>query len=394
MLTLTLLALATVLIWVFLLLGRHGFWRAHPRLEPIGEAAGGAESEAPPIAVIIPARDEAETIEAVVRSLLAQDYAGRLELYVVDDQSRDRTAAIVDELISEATPRRQLRRLRNSDRPAGWSGKLWAIKAGLDHLAAEVEAPAILLLTDADIAHDPTSLTALYQKMVNDNLDLVSVMVQLRRQSFWESLLIPPFVFFFRMLYPFNAVNEAASPVAAAAGGCVLLRREALCDAGGIEAIGGTLIDDVALGKLIKFRPGGERRIWLGHAERTVSLRPYESLGSIWQMVVRTADTQLGHSLLKLIGTVAGMVSLYLLPMLAVLAWPLHQDIFLGLLGLVGWVLMAVAFWPTLSLYHASVLWAPTLPVAACFYTAMTIDSARRYRQGKGGVWKGRAFQP
>ncbi|MGI9502974.1 MAG: glycosyltransferase, partial [Geminicoccaceae bacterium] len=385
----TLLTLLSVLTWAYLLIGRQGFWRAEPRL-PEASTVG---DDAPPIAVIIPARDEAETIGTVVRSLLAQNYPGRLHVIVVDDQSSDDTAAIVDGLIPEAGPARGLGLISNTDRPAGWSGKLWAIKAGLDHLETKAETPAILLLTDADIAHDSESVSALLKKMVNDNLDLVSVMVRLRNRSFWERLLIPPFVFFFQMLYPFNVVNEPNKRLAAAAGGCVLLRRDALDDAGGIEAIKGALIDDVALGRLIKFRPNGKQRIWLGHAERTVSLRAYEDLSSIWQMVVRTADTQLDHSLLNLIGTVMGMVVLYLLPPLAVLTWPLHQEMALGLSGLAAWSMMSFAFGPTSSLYRASMIWLPTLPFAAVLYTAMTVDSARRYRQGKGGVWKGRAFQ-
>lgn len=385
----TFLTCVAVLAWTGLLIGRHGFWQAEPCLQPTLETL----DRAPPVAVIIPARDEAETIEHVVRSLLGQDYSGRLDVIVVDDQSSDDTAAIVDGLIRDIGPGQHLERIANADRPPGWSGKLWAIKAGLNHLEAKEEAPDILLLTDADIAHDPLNLSALIKKMVNENLDLVSVMVRLRNQSFWERLLIPPFVFFFQMLYPFKAVNKPGETLAAAAGGCVLLRREALDDAGGIEAIKGALIDDVALGRLIKFRPNGKRRIWLGHAEHTVSLRAYEGLASIWQMVVRTADTQLDHSLFKLIGTVAAMVVIYLLPPLALMTWPFHQEIALAMAGLAGWLMMCVAFRRTSALYQASVFWVPTLPLAALLYTAMTIDSARRHRQGKGGVWKGRAFQ-
>lgn len=380
---------AAALAWIVLLAGWHGFWRAEPRLRPAKEAL----TNAPPVAAIMPARDEAETIERAVRSLLAQDYAGALQVIVVDDQSRDDTAALVDALIPEAGSGRSLTCLANSERPAGWSGKLWAIKAGLDHLEAQAEAPNILLLTDADIAHHPRNLSSLLKNLVNENRDLVSVMVMLRNQSFWECLLIPPFVFFFRMLYPFSTVNRPESDIAAAAGGCVLLRRDALRDAGGIEAIKGALIDDVALGRLIKSRPGGEGRIWLGHAEDTVSLRAYDDLASIWQMVARTADTQLDHSLIRLGATVVGMILLYLMPPLALLAWPLHQSFALGLIGLAGWLLMALAFLPTVKLYRASALWTPTLPVAALLYMAMTIDSARRHRQGRGGVWKGRAFE-
>lgn len=383
------LTLLAVLTWMYLLLGRHGFWHALPRLE-LGPHL---MDDAPSIAVIIPARDEAQTIGAAARSLLAQDYEGTLNVIVVDDQSRDETAAIVKAHIPEAPASCRLELVGNSDRPPGWSGKLWAVKAGLDHLETRADVPAFLLLTDADIAHDAGNLSALMKKMVNERLDLASVMVRLRNQSFWERFLIPPFVFFFQKLFPFPAVNQPHSPVAAAAGGCVLLRRDALCDAGGIDAIRGALIDDVALARLIKSRPEGHGRIWLGHGERTISLRAYDGLSSIWQMVVRTADTQLGHSLFKLAGTVAGMTVIYLLPPITALTWPLHEEKILGISGLVGWLMMSFAYRPTLKLYRASIFWAPILPFAAFLYTAMTIDSARRYRQGKGGVWKGRAFQ-
>jgi hopene-associated glycosyltransferase HpnB len=389
MFVLSLLACAAVLAWLFLLLGRHFFWRAEPRLQPMHRRL----PDAPPVQVVIPARDEAETIETTVRSLLAQNYPGFLDIVVVDDRSADATAEIVHTLIPETGPRRTLECISNSERPAGWSGKLWAIKTGLDHLETKAEPPDILLLTDADIAHDPASLSSLLKIMVNENRDLVSVMVRLRNLSFWERLLIPPFVFFFQMLYPFAAVNRDDRDMAAAAGGCVLLKREALKDAGGIEAIKGALIDDVALGRLMKLRPNGRKRIWLGHAEHTISVRAYEDLPSIWHMVARTADTQLGHSLLNLAGTIIGMVVIYLLPPFSLLTLPLHQDSVLGFMGLAAWLLMSTAYMPTLRLYQASVFWAPSLPIAALFYVAMTVDSARRHRQGKGGVWKGRAFQ-
>ncbi len=383
------LTLLAVLGWMYLLLGRHQFWRAVPRLGHPPEQL----DDAPPVAAVIPARDEALTIGATVRSLLAQDYKGRLEVIVVDDQSRDRTAAMLQDLMSEAVPGRRLELIGNSERPAGWSGKIWAIKTGLDYLDARRETSDFLLLTDADIDHDTANLSALMKRMVNERLDLVSVMVRLRNQSVWEKLLIPPFVFFFQMLYPFKAVNRPESRIAAAAGGCVLLRRDALRDAGGIEAISGNLIDDVALARSIKSRPDGEGRIWLGHAEHTVSLRSYDTLSSIWQMVVRTADTQLDHSILKLAGTILGMALIYLLPPVAALTWPLHQEAVIGISGLLAWLMMSLAYWPTLRLYRASICWIPTLPLAALLYTAMTIDSARLFRQGRGGVWKGRAFQ-
>ena len=393
----TILAVLSLASWLYLLLARHGFWRAGPGL---GKSRGIA-IDWPGVVAVIPARDEAAVIEQAVQSLLAQDYPGQLDLVVVDDDSSDGTADIVERLrrrtdgpilAREAGARRSLRLVRNTARPAGWSGKLWAVRAGIEHVEARGLAAPVLLLTDADIAHDPTTLSALTEKMVNEHLDLASLMVRLHVSSFWERLLIPPFVFFFQMLYPFSAVNDPRRREAAAAGGCVLVRREALKDAGGIDAIKGALIDDVALGRLIKHRPHGDGRIWLGLAARTVSLRAYRTLAPIWSMVARTADTQLGHSPGKLAGAVLGLLLVFLLPPVLVLGWPFHQAPLPGGLGFATWLVMCVAFRPTSAFYGQGLFWVPTLPLAALFYLAMTVDSARQYRRGRGGMWKGRAF--
>ena len=394
----TILAALGLLSWLYLLFFRHGFWRAGPRL---GKSRGMAIAR-PGVVAVIPARDEAAVIEQAVQSLLAQDYPGQLDLIVVDDDSSDGTADVVERFRYRTdgsiparragSRRRSVRVVRNSAPPAGWSGKLWAIRTGIEHVEASGLAAPFLLLTDADIAHDPATLSALIEKMVNEDLDLTSLMVRLHVSSFWERLLIPPFVFFFQMLYPFPAVNDPRHPEAAAAGGCMLLRRDALDDAGGIGAIRGALIDDVALGRLIKRRPQGNGRIWLGLTVRTVSLRAYESLAPIWSMVARTADTQLDHSLWKLVGAVFGLLVVYLLPPILVLGWPFHQDPLLGGLGLTTWLAMSVAFRPISALYGQSVFSVSTLPLAALFYLAMTIDSAHRYRRGRGGMWKGRVF--
>jgi hopene-associated glycosyltransferase HpnB len=345
------------------------------------------------VVVVIPARDEAPVIERAVRSLLAQNYPGQLDIIVVDDGSADGTGAIVERLIhSSESKKRSLHVIRNTARPPGWSGKLWAVHTGIEHVEASGLAAPVLLLTDADIAHDSSTLSSLMEKMVNDRRDLVSLMVRLRAEAFWERLLIPPFVFFFQMLYPFPAVNDPKRAIAGAAGGCMLVRREALDDAGGIQAIKGDLIDDVALGKAIKQRPHGAGRIWLGLTDRTLSLRANDSLSSIWAMVARTADTQLGHSLAALLGTAIAMVFIYLLPPLLVLGWPMHESNGLLVLGVMAWLAMSIAFWPTSRLHGQQGLWILSLPIAALLYTAMTLDSALQYRCGRGGLWKGRIF--
>ena len=277
--------------------------------------------------------------------------------------------------------------------PAGWSGKLWAVSAGLGHAERLAPAARYVLLTDADIEHAPDNLARLVGKAERDGHDLVSLMVRLACASFWERLLIPPFVLFFQLLYPFGAVNDPSSRVAAAAGGCLLVRRQALREAGGIAAIRGALIDDVALAQAIKRRPGGGR-IWLGLGDSARSLRRYERLGEVWAMVARTADTQLRHSLLLLAGTVLGMALLYAVPPLALLGWPLHGSAATAALGAAAWGLMTQAYRPTARRYALAWPWWPSLPVAAGLFTAMTIDSAIRHRRGRGGRWKGRVINP
>ncbi|MGI9437371.1 MAG: glycosyltransferase [Geminicoccaceae bacterium] len=407
---LTCCALLAFAVWLYLLFGHDGFWRTGPYLNAAAGFAGTDRDQAvsQPVVAVIPARDEAEVIATALRSLLCQDYPGQLDIIVVDDGSSDGTGEIVEALMlgADENPahrelpggepangqRRRLHLVRNSARPQGWSGKLWAVRTGIDHAEASGHAAPMLLLTDADIAHDSSTLSSLMEKMVNDRRDLVSLMVKLRVDTLWERLLIPPFVFFFQMLYPFLAVNDPKRPVAAAAGGCVLVRWEALEDAGGIQAIKGDLIDDVALGKAIKQRPGGRKRIWLGLPHRTRSLRANDTLSSIWMMVARTADTQLGHSLANVLGAAIAMTLVYLLPPLLVIGWPIHESKGLLLLGAAAWFAMSIAFWPTTKLYEQQGLWTLSLPIAALLYTAMTIDSAIQHRRGRGGLWKGRVF--
>jgi hopene-associated glycosyltransferase HpnB len=377
-----LLAGLSLVGWLYLMLGRDAFWRAVPRLD-----AGAAPEPAswPEVVAVVPARDEAETIEAALVSLLAQDYPGELRIVVVDDHSADATPMIARRL-REGAPR-PLEIVAAPPLPPGWSGKLWALAAGLRHAAAVAPGAPWRLLTDADIAHDPASLRRLVAKALAERLDLVSLMVRLRCASGWERLLMPAFVFFFQKLYPFPAVNDPSRRVAAAAGGCMLVRAEALAAAGGLAAIRGALIDDVALARLLKGRGG---RIWLGLSSSTRSLRAYRTLGPIWAMVARTADTQLGHSLLLLGGTVLAMALLYLVPPLVLLATPLHRSVAAAIFAALAWALLAWAYRPTVRLYRLPAAWVLTLPLAALLFVAMTADSAVQHRRGRGGAWKGR----
>ncbi len=301
------LALLSLAIWIYLVCFRGQFWRTDQRL-PAKTLT--ADSKLPSVCVIIPARNEADLLAVTLRSLLTQDYLGAINLFLVDDHSTDGTAEIARETAATLGKADQLHILSAAPLPVGWTGKLWALDQGIQK-AMTLE-PDYFLLTDADIEHDRANLSQLIAKAVEDDRELVSLMVRLRCQSVWEKLLIPAFVFFFEKLYPFRWVNDPENTIAGAAGGCSLIRREALTRIGGIQAIRQALIDDCALADAIK--SSGSKRIWLGLAELTRSLRPYDSLETIWTMVARTAFTQLNYSPLLLIGTMFGMSLIYLLP--------------------------------------------------------------------------------
>jgi hopene-associated glycosyltransferase HpnB len=274
--------------------------------------------------------------------------------------------------------------------PDNWTGKMWAVAQGIDRAEKLVPDADYLLLTDADIEHSPDSLRRLAAKAERENLDLASLMVRLRVRRFWEKLLIPAFIFFFQKLFPFPRVNDPGRPEAAAAGGCMLVRRDALFRIGGVASIRDRVIDDCALAAKIK--PGGA--IWLGLAEDSHSLRGYDGLRGLWDMVARTAFVQLKNSYILLFGTIFGMVVLYLTPILAVLMGAWLADFFLFLAGLLAWICMTYLYLPTVRLYGVPHWQAIFLPVAALFYTAMTVDSAWRTWRGRGAGWKGRSYAP
>ena len=375
--------MTSAVVWAGLLALWGGFWLADQRLK-VQDAV--LPKPWPTVAVVIPARNEAELIGRVVRSHLTQSYPGRLSITLVDDQSTDKTAQIAVQMAEKINQASRLSVLAGKPLPLGWTGKLWAMDQGFRHLQAQP--PDYVLFTDADIEHTPESLQQLVAKAESEDLDLVSLMVQLRCQSFWEKLLIPAFVFFFQMLYPFRWVNNPHKKTAAAAGGCALIRFSALERTDGLQTIRHALIDDCALGAAVK----ANGPIWLGLSTTIHSLRPYPDLPSIWQMVTRSAYTQLHYSPWLLVGTVLGMALVYGVSPLAFglgLAW---GDRALSLMGLTGWLLMALAYWPTLRLYKGSPLLALALPFIALLYTLMTLDSARQHWSGKGGAWKGRVY--
>lgn len=368
------LALLAALIWLGLLFAHGRFWQSGPELPAATPAT------APAVAVVIPARDEAETIGAVLASLGRQDYPGELRIVVVDDRSTDATAAIARGL---ADPRIVL--LSGSETPAGWSGKLWAVAQGIADAREAPTPPEFLLLCDADIVHEPGHLSALVAAAGHGDYDLVSEMVALHCESLAERALVPAFVYFFQLLYPFAKVCDPLSAKAAAAGGTMLLRPRALDRIGGIAAVRGALIDDVALAGAVK--RGG--RIWLGHTRAARSLRRYPAFADLWQMIARTAYVQLRFSPLLLGATVLGMALVWLLgPALA-----LFGDGTARLLGLLIWAMMAASYLPTLARFRRAPFWALAMPAIAAFYMAATIGSAFDHHRGRGVLWKGRAYR-
>lgn len=368
-----LLATISLLVWLYMLVGHGQFWSTRETdEEPVAEPLSW-----PTVIAIVPARDEAEVIEQSIKSLMAQDYPGTFRIILVDDGSSDGTAAVAQAAASGCA---RLEIIAGTPVPEGWTGKLWAVAQGIDHAPADA---AWLWLTDADIVHAPDALRRLVARSLADELVLNSSMALLRCDSLAERALIPAFVFFFKMLYPFGQVNDPSARMAAAAGGCMLVDRAALARAGGIKMIADAIIDDCAMGVVMKQQ--GPIRLQLTH--RSVSIRPYGDWRDIGAMVARSAYAQLRYSPLLLAGTLAGMALIYLLPPLLALfggGLPWFD-------GLMAWAIMAVLFQPMLHFYRRSPLWGIVMPVIAAFYTGATLMSAVHYRQGRGGMWKGRS---
>ena len=367
------LATLALFAWIALLFAHGGFWRAGPVLAPPVAPLG----EAPTVTVVVPARNEAEHVGAALRSLLGQDYPGALRVILVDDSSTDATGAIARAI---ADPR--LTVVSGAPGPAGWSGKLWAVAQGIE---AAGDA-ALILLTDADIVHDPRHVSALVAQAEDSGADLVSGMVALACESAAERALVPAFVYFFQLLYPFAWVNDPLRPTAAAAGGTILIRRRALERIGGIGAVRGALIDDVALARAVK--RGGP--IWLGHTPLARSERRYPGFADIWRMIARTAYVELRFSPWRLVGTVAGMGIVWIAPPFAAVFGHGAARV----LGVLAWGAMAWSFRPSLRRCGLSAWRALSLPAIAAFYLAATLGSAWNHYAGRGVSWKGRAYAP
>jgi hopene-associated glycosyltransferase HpnB len=366
-------------IWLYLLVGRGLFWLGRERDD--GTAAG--QGPWPPVMAVIPARDEANCVGDTVASLLRQDYPGELRVILVDDQSRDGTAQVARDAAAAIGAADRLTVISGRSLPAGWTGKLWAQSQGVEAAEAAAQPPESILFTDADIVYVPDELRKLIARARSGRTVLTSLMAKLRCESFAERMFVPAFIFFFQMLYPFAWANNPRSSTAAAAGGCMLVRRETLRAAGGMASIRNALIDDCALAKRLK----SHGPIWIGLTDDVRSVRAYPAVEDIRKMVSRTAYAQLQYSPLILLGTVLGLAVTYLFPvLLTVFASGLAQ-----ILGLTAWLLMALAFQPILRFYRVSPLWGVALPAIAATYMAFTLDSAYQHARGRGGMWKGRA---
>lgn len=374
-------AAGSLAAWLWLLLCQGFFWRTDVRLPHRTQP-----DRWPSVCVVVPARDEAAVLPASLPSLLAQDYPGHAEIFLIDDGSSDGTGELARELARrhDGLP---LTVDSPGEPPAGWTGKLWAVRHGIG--LARARDPEYLLLTDADIAHAPDSLRELVAAARTGGFDAVSLMARLRAESLWERLVVPAFVYFFAQLYPFRRIGKKGTRTAAAAGGCVLLRAETAERARIPDAIRHAVIDDVALARAVK---GGGGHIWLGLAERVDSVRPYPRLRDLWRMVSRSAYAQLRHNPLLLAGTVAGLALVYLVPPVAVVAGLAATATVTAVVGGLAWLVMAGTYVPMLRYYRQPLWLAPLLPFTAFLYLLMTVDSAVLHYRGRGAAWKGRTY--
>jgi hopene-associated glycosyltransferase HpnB len=391
------LSTSSLAIWLYLTLARGAFWRLSAF--DADKSSQPAPSNWPAIVAIVPARNEAETIGPTITALSQQGYPGEFSMVIVDDHSEDRTSQIARQTARDSDAESRIHIHQAAPLPAGWTGKLWALHEGLllsysglergnrFSPQAETEAkdmgPDYFWFTDADVVHARDTLRRLVARAEQDKLDLTSLMVLLRAKTLPERALIPAFLFFFLKLYPPRWIVDLHAHTAGAAGGCVLVRRQALDRIGGLASIRGEVIDDCALARAIK-RSGG--KIWMGLTRASVSRRAYLSFAEIRDMIARTAFTQLRYSVVLLLGTLVGMFLTYVAPV--ILIGSHHKNA--RILALVTWVMMSLVFLPTIRFYRLSPLWVPLLPLAALFYAYATLLSAVRYWLNRGARWKGR----
>lgn len=385
-LELSALTALALLAWIYLTWMRAGFWKADIWLKPEPPTPDPANSS---VAVVIPARDEADTIATTLASLTSQSFSGTLKLVVVDDQSSDGTAGIARAASTENIP---VEVINGTDLPEGWSGKVWAMSQGVEAACAGSELPDYILLTDADIEYAPHVLDKMVRTADAHSYTFVSLMARLDARGLWGQLLVPAFIYFFQLIYPFAKANTRYDSLAAAAGGCFLVRRDALEAAGGLASIKSDIIDDCALAKALK-RARPAQDTFTALTREVHSRRDNRTMESIWNMVARTAFTQLRYSWLMLAGALIGLALTFLVPVWGLLSW-IFGDAggTVGAISLATLALMARTYWPTVRMYGLSPLWALSLPAAAIIYAGATAASAIRHARGSGARWKGRSY--
>lgn len=381
--------------WLAVLLLPSAAWRTRERLElPAGTGQRAGSRDLGRIAVLIPARNEADTIGRTLTALGRQGLD--LRVIVVDDESADGTAAAARAAIAAPGRTLELEIVEGQPLAAGWGGKLWALSQGLERVDRDY-----CLLLDAEIELGPGVVAALLDKAEAEDRAMVSVMARLRCESFWERLLVPPFIFFFKLLYPFAAVARPNARAAAAAGGCALVRTDVMRAIGGFAAIRDALIDDCTLAGRIK---SAGHSIWIGLSDAVRSSRAYPDLASFRRMVSRTAFTQLRYSSSLLVVVAALMLAVFVAPVVAVVAAlvvllggsPVAGDGIAMAPGAIAAIAaiaaMAAAYWPTVRFYGLPRLWTLTLPAAGILFLAMTLESAMNYWRGTRAEWKGRTY--
>jgi hopene-associated glycosyltransferase HpnB len=373
-------AVLSLLIWLYLFFFNGHFWQIW--IADADSQAVPALEDWPSVTAVVPARNEAASIEQTVKALARQNYAGKFSIVVVDDHSEDGTGDLARKVGAESSTPTNVEVLAAPPLETAWTGKLWALQAGVD--ATSANPPAFFWFTDADVIHGAETLQQLASRAERDRLDLTSLMVLLQAESFAEKLIIPPFLYFFLMLYPPGWIVNPKARTAGAAGGCSLLRNSALTRIGGLGAIRSEVIDDCSLARGVK-KSGG--KIWMGLTRKSVSLRRYAGFGELRDMIARTAFTQLNYSALQLLGTLIGMLLTFVAPV----ALSLSTNPRVWAPALLAWCLMSASFLPTVIFYRLSPIWSPFQPVAIIFYAYGTFLSAVRFWLGRGGQWKGRA---
>jgi len=384
--------LLSLLIWLYLALFHHGFWRRREFLPPIK-----ADIDWPDVTSLTPARNEEAVISRSLNSLLLQDYTGGYKAVLINDNSDDNTLPEAHSAIEQAqrssNHAHSLKILQAPPLKSGWSGKLWALHNGFKSISEDITPesplPDYYWLSDADITHAPDTLARLVTLARQNDLAMTSLMVTLNCKTKWEALIIPAFIYYFQMLYPFAATANPKSHFAGGAGGCILLRRDAVEAIGGIKAIKDTLIDDCALAAAIK---GKGYNIWLGHGTDSYSIRQSAGLQDLWKMVTRTAFMQLNFSYLRLFGTILGMFVMYALPVIAVIYGAILANFTLALLGAITWIIIAVTYIPTIRAYGRPAAASLLMPFTAHLFMAMTLHSAWIHLRGSHSGWRGRVY--